>query len=133
MVEQLICNQQVVGSNPIASSSLRRVVMIIKATVFMAKVSRTIKISVFNGDTKQELYDRYVNNIGDGIEAAILNRIIRMVREEDPDSGIKVMAELCPFGIHSEIFSHCLIENIEDLCDKLAELTVMVLRSKREK
>ncbi len=105
--------------------------MFVKTTVFMADLSRTIKMTVFEDDTKQELYDRYVDKIGDGIESAILNRIIRMVREEDPDEGIKVMAAICPFGISSVVHRHCEVENIEDLCDKLAELTCMILKEKK--
>lgn len=106
--------------------------LVLNATIYMAHLSRHVSICVYPDDTKEELYGRFSRTIGDGAESAILSRLIKMVREEDCDEGIRVRVEIAPYGSYSFMHEHCDIEDRDDLCRKLAELTLMVLKARRD-
>lgn len=103
--------------------------MFVNATVFMAQLSRSITASVFKQDTKEEIRERYMRQLGAGVASSILDRLLVMVHEEDRSGGISVRVSLAPFGNISYTHDHCDISSVEGLCDKLAELTVLVLKT----
>lgn len=106
--------------------------LFLSALIYMAHLSRRINICVSKDDTRNELFWRYRHLVANGCEGAILNRLIRLVREENCPEGIGVRVEVAPYGGCSFTHDHCDIEDVEDLCHKLAELTVMVLKSRSD-
>jgi hypothetical protein len=107
------------------------VVMFLKSTITMAELNRVVKIGVFKDDERDDFYGRYVRKLCDGVEGSILNRLLKLLRDEEDKNGIGLLVEIEPHGHFQLHFEHCEINNVTDLCDKLAELSLMVLKRYR--
>lgn len=101
------------------------------ASVSVAKFGRKITITVFKDDTKEELQARYASQLAEGEDSCVLGQILSVaVFEEAP---VTLCVETAPFGCNSYMLEDSGISTVEDLCDKLAEITVMVLRNKEKR
>ena len=104
-----------------------RVMMILKATVFMGGLTRVVKVGVFREDKRGDILQRYRRRLTKGFESAILNRLIKYVRDENDSDGISASVEMEPFCGNRIMHEYCEIRDVEDLCDKFTEVSMMVL------
>jgi len=105
--------------------------MIMNATIYMAGLSRTIKVGLFDKDIKKEIFNRYKIKLVGGVEGAILNRLIKAVRDECVEGGVKVSVSIEPYGMDSIVHEYCEVDDVVSLCKKLTEMTTLILNGRR--
>ena len=104
---------------------------ILRARIKLASLVRVVQIGVFDDEDKHKLCNRYKHFLIGDFDGAVLGTVIKDVYEEKV--GITVAVEIEPWGEFYVVHEDCQIENVGDLCYKMAELSMMVLaKRKRE-
>ena len=104
----------------------------LNAYIYLAQLCRKTTIIAFPDDTRDDIYSRFCKHLGEGKEAAILHRLMKMVAEDGCEGGITAKVEIAPFGITRYTHSDCNVTSVEDICEKLAELSILALKTKED-
>jgi len=104
----------------------------LNATVSIAQFSKTVTITAFGEDTKEELYERYLRQFGKRCSREIITMLLQFMKENELDEKMFVRAELCPYGLTKLSYDECTLNSVEDVCEKLADLSLLVLITKED-
>ena len=100
--------------------------------VVVAKLQRDVTITVFEDEAKEEIYDRYYQLLTTGYEAAIFERLIELSKKEGCCDEDYVQVSLSPFGATEGTPKGYEITSVESICEKLAELSTVVLNKRKK-